>query len=362
MSKVALIATVAALSLLEKPCGVYRSDSDMSGIPTTIKTIPLVWIRENKTALRTVDRESQVYKEFKENIRVNGVMQTIMVRECEDPETHEKYYQLIDGLHRFTAAKDCGFANLDCKVIIANDMQVLKQQLCMNIQRVETNPIEYTEQLKRMMNSSPAMTVVELAGMINKSPGYVYERMNLLKLSDKVAKLVDEGKITLMKAYALTRLPIDEQIAMVDQAMATEPKVFVAAVNNRLKELRDAKRKGLDAPPAEFQPLERLRKSGDVKEEFKTHAAEKVVLGDSPTPDMLKGFRLGLAWTLHMDPISIAQDKAKAEALSAEAASARKKREDEKVAKANKDAATAAAAIQPATAPKAVEAPKTTKK
>ncbi len=73
----------------------------------------------------------------------------ITVREVRDPDTGQKYYSLIDGLHRYNAAQDAGLEEIPCHVLTMDELQVLEAQLMANVHKVETRPVEYIEAARR---------------------------------------------------------------------------------------------------------------------------------------------------------------------------------------------------------------------
>lgn len=313
------------------------SSSAVAEAPASLRRVRLLDIRENKTALRECNRDTVEYKELLESVKMHGVFQTITVRECVDEQTQQTYYGLVDGLQRYTAAKDAGLDELDVKVIKADDFEVLKTQLILNVQRIETTPAAYSKQLSRMLNMNPTLTMQELASMIGKSSTFLYERLSLLKLDNKIAKLVDEGQINLPNAYAIAKLPTEEQAAFVDRAITQQPQEFIPQTIARVKELKEAARKGQQAGPAEFVPTPRQRKLSELKEEFNNPTVVNDLVHKAGAKTAHDGFILGVKWALHMDPISMQQDKAKDEARKkdAEEAKARRKKEQEEKQKAN---------------------------
>jgi len=309
--------------------------SEELNVPTTTKRVAITLIRENKTALREVDRSSEGYQELLNSVRKDGVIQNITVREMEDAETKQKFYGLVDGLHRFTAAKDAGLTELECKVIVGmSDYEVLRKQIILNAQRVETKPVEYSRQLARMMNANLALTVQELADQISKTPQFIYERLGLLKLNEQIAKLVDEGQIKLANAFALAKLPVDEQPNWIDRAITQEATEFIPSAAARVKEIREANRKGEDVKPAEFVPVARLRKAGEVKDEnVESRIGPALVKKEgASTPEA--GFALAVRWMLHLDSVSIEADKQKYEARKKELEEAKIRRKAEREEKA----------------------------
>ena len=68
-------------------------------------------IRENPVALRSVNRDSETYRELVKSIRENGLLSPITVRQTDGP-----FFELIDGLLRFSACKDAGILEIDVVV------------------------------------------------------------------------------------------------------------------------------------------------------------------------------------------------------------------------------------------------------
>jgi hypothetical protein len=148
------------------------------------------------------------------------------------------------------------------------------------------------------------MTISDLAKKLAKSLTWVSERLGLVKLTDEIAKLVDANTINLSNAYALAKLPEEEQANFVDRAITMTPQEFVPQVNNRVKEIREAKRQGRDATKAEFTPMPHLQKLTDIKTEFAEGKVAETLVADLGITDPVEAFKLGVAWTLHMDPVS----------------------------------------------------------
>lgn len=297
-------------------------------IPDTVSQaeIPLSAIRENPAALRGVDKDNPEYMLLVESIKLVGVQQPVLVRKQIDPETKEVFYGLIDGLHRYSASQDAGKTMIPVRVIdSADDLKALELQIILNARKVETQPVQYTKAIQRLMAAHPTMTIAQLATeKLAASPQWVSERLGLLKLSPAIQKLVDDGKIGLANAYALAKLKEhDEQTNFVERAMTMTPAEFSPTVQARVKEIRDAKQRGQAPRPEGFVPSPHLQKLGDLKSEFEQPNVGPFLrkeLAPNAGPDFDAGFKMGLAWVLHMDPKSVLvqeekwkQDKARKE-------------------------------------------------
>lgn len=187
--------------------------------------------------------------------------------------------------------------------------------------------------------------MTELATRLSKSPTWLSERLKLVKLSKKIAELVDEGKVNLSNAYALAKLPEEEQANYVDKAMTEQPQQFVPAVTARVKELRDAARQGREAKPQEYVANPFLKKIGEVKDELNTAAAGKTMLAQFNVTDPLEAWKLAVQWVTNMDPVSQQRLKAEDEARKKELAAQKEKQKAERLAQKQKEAAEKAASI-----------------
>lgn len=301
--------------------------------------LPLNQIRTNPAALREVNKNSPEFLELIASVRLKGVMNAICVREQTDPVTGAKYYGLIDGLHRFTAATEAGLVEIPAVITSMDDAEVEEAQIMANIHRIETKPVEYSKGLLRMLTRNPMMTESELANKLAKSPGWLKERLNLVKLKPNIQKLVDEGTIKLANAYSLAKLPEDEQEAFAERAATMQPGQFLPVVNGRVKELRDAARQGREAKPEGFVAVAHLRKVAELRDEAEKAQIGPALLKKNGIKTVEDAFTFALKWALHLDPDSIevqkAEDekrRAKREEDAAKAKVEREKKKAEKVA------------------------------
>jgi ParB/RepB/Spo0J family partition protein len=283
-----------------------------------LKVIALDEIMEPEEALRGVDRKSEAYQGLVESIRQDGVMNPITVRDLGDG-----VYGLVDGTQRFNASRDAGLEGIPCHVIDIEEGKLLESQIIANVHKVETKPVEYSKAILKIIESNPLLSREELASTLAKTPSWLSERLGLLKLTEDVAKLVDSNEIKLSNAYALAKLPPEEQADFVDRALTMSPQQFTPTVNARVKEIRDAKRKGKDAGPAEFQPVAILRGRADIINELENPSLVANLIADCG--DKVEAFQMALKWCLNLDPVSAENQKVKDEERKAE-----RKRQQEK--------------------------------
>jgi hypothetical protein len=227
-------------------------------------------------------------------------------------------------------------------------VQVLEAQIMTNICKIETKAVEYTKQLQRILTMNPTMTISEMASRLAKSPSWVSQRLNLLKLEKSVQDLVDDGKITVANAVAMSKLPHEEQVNYVDQAMQQGTDEFAPTVQARAKELKAAAREGRKAEAASFQPVARVRKLGELKSEFTKPEVGPELCRHAGATTVEEGFALGVAYAINLDPVSVATQTAVWNEKRERLEEAKKKRAAERAQKRAQEAADAAAKAQEA--------------
>lgn len=311
------------------------------------KTVSVSAIKASPVALREVDREGEGYLSIRDSMARVGILNAINVREKTDPETKETFYEICDGLHRYTAALDLGLKELPVLIISCEDAEVIERQIIGNLCRVETRPVEYTKGLQKMFNFHPTMTVAEMAEKVAKSTSWIQQRLGLLKLHESIQPLVDDGKINVTNACQLSKLPKDEQLNYIDAAITMTPAEFSPTVAQRIKEIRDANKTGKSPDDAVFVPVAHLRKMSEFKTELDAPSVGPSICAAANAKSPTQGFALGVEWALSLDKDTVSAAKAKYDARKQEQAEAAKKRA---VEKAEKKAAEATAAAQKAKA------------
>jgi ParB/RepB/Spo0J family partition protein len=298
----------------------------MSKPQTELLHIPLANIRENPVALRPVDKTGEKYLGMLDSVKQHGIINPINVREIDPAPDGTKLYSVCDGLHRFTAANDAGLPSIPAQVITKTDAEAEEAQIIANFHKVETKPAEFSKQLNRIILRNSDLTMVELSGRLNMTSQKLSELMSLVKLSEPIQKLVDEGSIKLTNAVTLAKLPVELQPDWVERAMTQSPAEFVPSATAALKKYREDLRAGRTPGVAVFEPVQLLQKLSDIKavHENPTDLARELIAKAQPkTPEEI--FALAIAWTLRSDPISIEHQRKKWELAEAEK---KKKKED----------------------------------
>lgn len=237
--------------------------------------------------------------------------------------TNEEYWELIDGLQRFSIATELGWNEIPADEASPDDLRLLVEQIALNATRVTTKHAAYGQQLARVMEKDPTLTLAGMAELTGMSESWVGQHMSLSKLLPQLREVVDSGAITLTNAYQLSRLPQDEQIAHAEMAQSQEAPAFAAVVAARLKEIRRARSLGRQPGDTEFKPVPLLRKSAEVRE-----ADPKSIVQEAGAQTAEEGAAAAIKWCLRLNPVAaneqierhkIAVEKQKADKLTQQA-------------------------------------------
>lgn len=308
-------------------------------------------IEENPKALRkTVNKDSLKYVELRENIRKFDLQCPISVFEITKPDGSTGY-RLVNGLQRKTAMADLGFDEIPVTVVSTTEASLLSTQIGANATGVPTTRSQYAEAIKEMIQLE-GKTTKEIAEILGLSEKWVKDTLKLADLPEVVAKLLDAGKVVAQNAEALGRLPAELLEEYLQAAMTEKPEVFVATVDEIVKEYTKSKKTGVK-PVVEFVAKPKLKKATELRaaiDEFTTTgtvAAVKTLVDLKGVTDPIAAAVLALEWALSLDPLTLQAEKAKFDQQRADMKAAAEKRAADRKAAAD---AKAAAEVQAATA------------
>lgn len=135
-------------------------------------------------------------EELAQSIRVNGVIQPIVVRR------RGGRYQLVAGERRWRAAQRAGLDKIPSLIKEVSDNKLLEIALIENIQRHELNPIEEAKAYKSLVENM-GLTQEMIAERVGKNRTVITTHLRLLKLPDDIRNLIEDEKITAGHARAL---------------------------------------------------------------------------------------------------------------------------------------------------------------
>lgn len=322
--------------------------------PGQTAEIPLSEIRPNLVALRPAQLESEKFTRLENNIRqlgkaaglVGKILQPVRIRPGLDAQTGQPYYELTDGLQRFTIAQRLGMDTIPARheEDQSSDVDVLVQQLALNVTFVDTAPGQMSAQLHRILEHKPTTTIAELAEITGMSEAWVNQRLALNKLVPQISdEFVDSGLIVASNAYQLARMPAAEQLDFLEQAQNQGTAEFAATVTARLTDIRKARAAGRDpaASRGEFIAVPVLRKAAEIKT---ANVSAILEAAEAKTPE--DGANAMLNWTLQLDAESVANAKARHELQRREKAEASIKKQKERAEELSQKAAERAAELR----------------
>jgi ParB/RepB/Spo0J family partition protein len=273
-----------------------------------LREVPLDKIRLGKYSLRDVDRNSVEYLQLRDSIAATGgPYLPILVRVIDDPENKgEEAFGLVDGLQRYSSCSDLGFKLIPARVVSMDDAEIAKAQIIANRSRIETKPVEYTNQLRRMFLSDPTLTLEELSDELHCSTKWLEDRLSLSKLHPDLGPLVDNGKIPLAHAFALAKInPKEEQLRFAETAQTQNIQEFSGHVQNHAKALRDEKRAGRESADKEWKPVPHIRPMKDLKAQLEVPNEAPRVCQELKADTAEAGFHACLKWIFHLDPTTV---------------------------------------------------------
>jgi len=184
------------------------------GLPTTLLLIDLV---AGQYQPRTRMDEGALY-ELAESIKVQGIMQPILVRQLLDGSSQGKY-EIIAGERRFRAAKLAGLDRVPVLVRDVANEDAAAMALIENIQREDLNPLEEAQGLQRLVKEF-GHTHEQAAQAVGRSRSAASNLLRLLNLADPVQTMLMAGDLDMGHARALLVLDRATQITAANQIAA----------------------------------------------------------------------------------------------------------------------------------------------
>jgi ParB/RepB/Spo0J family partition protein len=158
-----------------------------------------------------------------DDIRHNGILAPILVRKLPAERLAETFsdrrkgqplpgYEIVAGERRYRAAGMAGVRSVPVLIRELTDEQVLRMQLIENMQREDLHPLEEGQGYRRILDldsqsgKSMELRVQELADGLRKSTRYIYQTIQLLKLSDFPKRVFLEGKLARSTALQIATI------------------------------------------------------------------------------------------------------------------------------------------------------------
>ena len=196
-----------------------NSASTSPGQPASLRLVDLV---AGQYQPRTRMDEGALY-ELADSIRVQGIMQPILVRRLTSGSNDGKY-EIIAGERRFRAARLAGLDSVPVLVRDVPDESAAAMSLIENIQREDLNPLEEAQGLQRLVKEF-GHTHELAAQAVGRSRSAASNLLRLLNLADPVQTMLMAGDLDMGHARALLSLDRATQITAANQIVAKKMSV-----------------------------------------------------------------------------------------------------------------------------------------
>lgn len=171
----------------------------------TFAELPTDIIHANPRQPRQVFDEEDI-TELAASIKEVGLLQPIVVRRVDDPETGEATYELIMGERRLRASREVGLETIPAVVRYTEDQNLLRDALLENLHRVQLNPLEEAAAYQQLLEDFDC-THQELSKRIARSRSQISNTLRLMKLPPLVQRRLAAGVLSAGHARALLGLP-----------------------------------------------------------------------------------------------------------------------------------------------------------
>ena len=175
--------------------------------------------------------DSETLNELAKSIEQYGVVQPIIVKKS------IKGYELVAGERRTKAAKIAGLKKIPAIIKDFDDQEMMEIALIENIQREDLNPIDEASSISNIIKLK-GYTQEELAKKFGKSRSYITNSLGLLRLPDDTKKYVEDNKLSMSHARALSKLDDTEQINRLANKIVNE-NLNVRAIENITRDIHE---------------------------------------------------------------------------------------------------------------------------
>ncbi|PJI46172.1 MAG: chromosome partitioning protein ParB [Pseudomonas sp.] len=210
-----------------------------------LQHLPLDLIQRGKYQPRR-DMDPQALEELAQSIKVQGVMQPIVVRPIDKGR-----YEIIAGERRWRASQQAGLDKIPAMVREVPDEAAIAMALIENIQREDLNPIEEAAALQRLQQEFQ-LTQQQVADAVGKSRVTVANLLRLIALPEEIKTLLSHGDLEMGHARALLGLPENRQV---------EGARHVVARGFTVRQTEALVRQWLNAPA---EPVKTVRTDPDI--------------------------------------------------------------------------------------------------
>ena len=184
--------------------------------------------------------------ELADSIKQYGVIEPIVVTK------RDNYYEIIAGERRWRAAKKAGLKEVPVVIKNFSEQEAMEVALIENIQRENLNPIEEALAYQKLIKDYK-LKQDEVAEKVSKSRVAVTNSLRLLKLDERVQKMVIDDMISGGHARALLVIEDNDDTQYALAMKAFDEKLSVREVEKLIKNIgSEETKKPKDKPKDDF--------------------------------------------------------------------------------------------------------------
>ncbi|GGC10681.1 chromosome partitioning protein ParB [Marinobacterium zhoushanense] len=199
----ALLSSVSVAG--DEPDALRDPAAEAAAVSGKLQEMPVGLIQRGRYQPRR-DLEPQALEELAASIKLQGVMQPIVIRPIDS-----EMYEIIAGERRWRAAQMAGLTTIPVVIRDVPDEAAIAMALIENIQRENLNPMEEAIALHRLQTEFE-LTQQQVADAVGKSRSTITNLLRLMNLTEEVKRMLEYGDLEMGHARALLPLTEEQQI------------------------------------------------------------------------------------------------------------------------------------------------------
>lgn len=189
-------------SVLDTDCGVINNSNMISEVKVVKVAIDQIFPNPYQPRKNFDD---EALRDLSASIAQFGVLQPLLVAPADNGR-----YMLIAGERRLRASKMAKLQEVPVIISEYTSQQIAEIALIENLQREDLHFLEEAEGYEKLMEEFQ-LTQEAMAARVGKKQSTIANKLRLLRLSDRIRKILVEGGLTERHARALLKLDDEEK-------------------------------------------------------------------------------------------------------------------------------------------------------
>jgi ParB family transcriptional regulator, chromosome partitioning protein len=252
--------------------------------------LPLDQVAANPLNVRDIDPESEAIQHLRDSILENGQLQpsAVVTRRAflkifpkyEETIGSASYVQITGGRRRVALALLGRGIEITIKDEVAETRsRFLAATASENLDREDYDAIEEARAIDLIVQESASQAAA--ARQLGKSPGWITQRLNLLKLGPEAQNLIRAYRVPLRDVRTLHTMPHVEQTAALEEYLAARDAFTAVNDGQKTKALEQSSDPGLEQVDSQCVPQQPEREKS-ARNRLSPVAAAIRKLGENP--------------------------------------------------------------------------------